>query len=592
MKRILKIGTLESKIYSVFIILIFSTILIIQVVTFRFTLETVRTSIHATNRTLLGQLVEQIDSYIAGMDLISKTVTEQQDVQLYLSSTQNRSEEAKAAIQDRLLTYLTVRDDVSDIMIVSAEDVFISSEPDAKLNPNAKIAEKNWYTRAVRTVDKAVISTAYVQNIIMGEYPWVVSLSRGIVSNKDQSLLGVLLIDLKFNRIKSLCQSFTSTKKGYNFIIDKNGNYIYHPSMQLIYSDLYNEPIGSILGLLDDTQKTTYSKDNRYYIVETSDLTGWHVVNVTYEGDMITDWRYVHMVFTLVGLVLFIFIGITTKNVSLSITKPVRKLLEVMKGVDRGEFKLVGNIRAGEEIRELAREYDIMVGKIRELIAANKREQEQKRKSDLKALQAQINPHFLYNTLDSIIWMAEMNQSDKVVQMTSALSKLFRISISKGQDMIPIRDEIAHVESYLKIQQMRYRDKFDYKLDIDPLIYDYIILKITLQPLVENSIYHGIKEIEEKGKITIAGYLEDDHIIMKVADNGKGMTREQLIELRHEIDTAMEDRSADHRHGMGVRNVHQRIRIHFGGQYGIYCSSERGDGTMIQVKIPRIERGE
>ena len=181
-------------------------------------------------------------------------------------------------------------------------------------------------------------------------------------------------------------------------------------------------------------------------------------------------------------------------------------------------------IKATDEIRELAREYDTMVGHVRNLMDANIREQELKRKSDLKALQAQINPHFLYNTLDSIIWMGEMGQNREVVLMTSALSKLFRISISKGREFISISDEIAHVKSYLTIQEMRYKDKFEYSIEIDPDLYNCTILKITLQPLVENAIYHGIKEVDHRGTIRITGEELDGNIKLEVIDNGKGMT--------------------------------------------------------------------
>ncbi|MBI9101790.1 MAG: sensor histidine kinase [Spirochaetales bacterium] len=590
MRKPFYLGSLESRIYTIFTILIFSTILIMQVVSFRFTLQTVRTSTHDTNRTILNQLIRQIDSYISGMEIISRAVAEDTELLHYLEAPENRTGENHLIIQNRLADYITVREDISDILITGPDSIFISSNQDGMINPWASIQEKPWYTNAVDSNDKTIVSTSYVQNTFEGKYSWVVSLSRGITSMEDSRLLGVLLVDLKFNRISQLCQSLIGGRKGYNFIIDSEGNYIYHPSQQLVYSNIRTEPIDPILNLLEDTEKTTWSEDGRYFMIETSELTGWHVVNVSSESDMISDWRYVQTTFALIGLILFLVVGFATNRISQGITRPVKKLLKVMRTVETGEFERVGKIEASDEIKELAKEYDIMVGRIRELMAANEREHELKRKSDLKALQAQINPHFLYNTLDSIIWMAEMDQSSEVVEMTSALSKLFRISISKGRELIPIRDELAHVQSYLTIQKMRYRDKFKYLLDIDPELYDFTTLKITLQPLVENSIYHGIKEIDHEGFIKISGWEEGDSIILEVADNGRGMDENQLREMIEGIEIPPEERSRFSKQGMGVSNIHARIRIYFGNEYGLTCKSSPENGTIIQVKIPKTPR--
>jgi len=342
--------------------------------------------------------------------------------------------------------------------------------------------------------------------------------------------------------------------------------------------------------LWNDSEDISWSDGDRYLFISTSELTGWHIVSVLYEDDMITDWQYVRVSYAVIGLVLFLVVGLATNKITKGITRPVKRLQEIMKSVDTGEFHLIGEIDATDEIKELARDYDIMVTRIRELMHENVQEQELKRKSDLKVLQAQINPHFLYNTLDSIIWMAEMKQHKEVVLMTSALSKLMRISISKGRELIPIRDEIAHVESYLTIEEMRYRNKYDYAIDVDPSLYDETILKITLQPLVENAIYHGIKEVDYKGHIRISGIREGDTIVFTVHDNGKGMTRQQLDALNHIQDIPIDDEPWTHQRGMGVRNVHARIRLYFGEAYGLHFESEPGKGTTVMVRIPARER--
>jgi len=587
MKKALSFGTLESRIYTIFTVMIFSSIFVMQLVSFRYTVDTVKSTTIDSNRVVLHQLVSQMDSYIKGMEQISQAVAVDDRIQEFLSAPEVKGlDDTIQAIQQKLQNYIQAREDISDILILRMDRTILTSSADVHINPWTSIQDKDWFFKAVEGNNQTIVSSSYVQNIIWGRYSWVVSLSRGILSKLDGSLKGVLLVDLKFNRIKELCQSLVIGQKGYNFILDDQGNYVFHPTQQLVYSEIKTEPLEGIMSLINSDSLNTYQEDDRYYMVETSTLTGWHVVSVIYESDIITEWKDLQLIYTLIGLILFLIVGLATNRISSGITKPVRKLQEIMQTVETGEFKVVGTITATDEIRELAREYDIMVGRIRELMDANTREQELKRKSDLKALQAQINPHFLYNTLDSIIWMGEMKQSEKVVQMTSALSKLFRISISKGRELIPIRNEIEHVKSYLTIQEMRYQDKFSYEIHMDPEIMDMTTLKITLQPLVENAIYHGVKEVDHRGLISIAGWLEDNVIVLEVRDNGIGMDEEKLNSLLAVLEDSTEKTARMNKQGLGVRNVHERIKLYFGNEYGLSCSSIPGEGTVISVRFP------
>ena len=590
MKKALSFGTLESRIYTIFTVMMFTAIFIMQIVSFRYTTDTVRNTTINSNRVVLHQLVAQIDSYIEGMEQVSRAVSVDQEIQRYLEAEEPETlPTTTTQIRKTLRHYIQAREDISDILLIRMDRILLSSDPDVRINPWTSIQDKDWFFSAVEAENRTVVSSSYVQNLIWGRYSWVVSLSKGILSLDNGRLKGILLVDLKFNRIKELCESLVIGQKGYNFILDSEGNYVFHPTQQLVYSNIRTEPLEGILGLLSHEGEGVFQEDDRYYMVETSPLTGWHMVSVIYESDIITEWKSVQLIYTLMGLILFMIVGLATNRVSSGITKPVRRLQEIMQTVETGEFKRVGSITATDEIRELAREYDIMVGRIRELMEANTREQEQKRKSDLKALQAQINPHFLYNTLDSIIWMGEMGQSEEVVQMTSALSKLFRISISKGSELIPVHTELEHVRAYLTIQEMRYQDKFRYEIDMEPDILDMIMLKISLQPLVENAIYHGIKEADYQGLITITGARIGDEIHMEVKDNGVGMDEEKLNKLRNGLQGSADERFRLNRQGLGVRNVHERIRLYFGKQYGLELSSRPGEGTSISVRFPATE---
>ncbi len=583
MKR-LRFGTLESRFYLIFTLVFFTTILTMQIISTRFTLNTVRDATLESNRLLLGELSVQIDNYINGMKRVSRMIISDDKAQTFIYGP---NDGLRDPVRERFTSYSRARDDISSIVLLTAEGKSVSDGISGfdTFPEHAEYLNSEWYLKALGAAGDTVVSTAHVQNLVPGRYSWVVSLSTAVFPLEADQAAGVLLVDLKFNRIKELCDSLVVGQKGYSFIIDQSSNYIYHPSLQLVYSGIKGEPIDSLRPLLGG-EAAVMKIEGKNYIAATLMSTGWQVVSVSFDSDMVTGWPYVQLMNALIGLVLFLIVGLVTNFISKGITRPLRQLQSVMKGVETGRFQKAGNLNATDEIVELAHEYDIMVGRISELMEANVREQELKRKSDLKALQAQINPHFLYNTLDSIIWMGEMQKNEEVVKMTSALSRLFRISISKGRELIPLRDELEHVRSYLTIQEMRYKNKFRYLIDIPEELMELTVLKITLQPLVENALYHGVRSVDYQGLIEIAGRLEENTIILTVRDNGQGMNAEELKALINGITESAGTRTGSSLPGTGVRNVHERIRLYYGNEYGINIESLKDGGTNITIRIP------
>ncbi len=576
----LKFNTLEYSIYFKFSTMFFLAIVIMQLIFFRFTTDTVRSSTLGNNRTQLKQLTAQIDKYITDIKVISKAVVTDNIIQNYLDG----ADVEPSHVERQLNNYMGTRNDISNILLVDRNSSVVFGDKNVKLNPWVDIKGTKWFSGSLERKGEALVSSSYVQNIIAGRYTWVISVSREIISSKTGQSIGVLLIDLKFNRIDELCRSLVLGKKGYDFIIDNKGNYVFHPTQQLVYSNLKSEPIDKIFEILYNPSSPVYQDGDKFFIVEKLKAADWNIVYITHNDDIITDWKSPLVANVIIGLVLFLVTGFITNRISSGITLPVRKLQNIMNSVEKGEFNLIGPINATDEINDLACDYDIMVGKIKELIKEITREQELKRKSDLKALQAQINPHFLYNTLDSIIWMGEMGETAAVVKMTSALAKLFRISISKGREIITIREELAHAQAYLDIQEMRYQDKFSYTIDFCPDILDLPILKIILQPLIENAIYHGIKESKTKGIIMILGRIENDNIVIEVKDNGKGLSKEKLNEIA--IGIQQKELLDQHSYGVGLRNVHQRIQLYFGDLYGLEVKSDERLGATLHISLP------
>lgn len=287
---------------------------------------------------------------------------------------------------------------------------------------------------------------------------------------------------------------------------------------------------------------------------------------------------------SILSVVLIIFVAIATFLIASGILKPIRELYYATGKVANGEFEARASVNSHDEIAVLAQGFNNMAGNMQTLVGKIKEDEQKMRQADLRLLQEQINPHFLYNTLDTIVWLIESNETDQAVEMVVTLSNFFRMVLSKGKEFISIREEEAHIRSYLKIQEMRYHDILEYDIQIDKVLYEYQILKLTLQPLVENALYHGIKYKRAKGYIHINGEKEGDIIRLSVRDNGAGMSEDELEQIREEIKRPCKETER----GFGLANVNERIHMYFGQEYGMNIDSEKGRGTNVEIIIPAV----
>lgn len=290
----------------------------------------------------------------------------------------------------------------------------------------------------------------------------------------------------------------------------------------------------------------------------------------------------------IVFAVILIAIIILSYLIPRSITRPIRRLSEVTDQVAKGDLSVRSDVRAGAEVNVLNDSLNSMIDKINELLEQVTKEQVRLRKAEFELLQAQINPHFLYNTLDAIVWLAEAGEQKKVVNMVGSLSEFFRRSLNQGKDIVSVKEELQHVRSYLEIQQVRYQDILEYELQVPETLHNYLIPKITLQPLVENALYHGIKNKRGVGKITITGYKEENVFFLRIEDNGIGITPERLEQVQNGIN----GKEATGKAIYGLYNVNERIRLNFGEVYGIAVESSYGEWSRVQVILPCIEKQE
>lgn len=434
------------------------------------------------------------------------------------------------------------------------------------------------------SADGFALSSPHVQTVFEGGYPWVVTLA----AKADTPVLenGVYIaIDYEFSEIAKYIDNVGIGRRGYCFITDCGGNIIYHPQQQLIFSGIKSENTDFIKGLSDGVH---FDKNVIYTITTTQDGL-WRVVGLSFTDELEVE-RRTQIIFSIA--ISFLFCGIIAlivlKIYSKIVNAPVRSLIKAMKTFENQaeNFRYSGGNESVAELRIISSSFKHMAKTIQSLMERVHKEEKELRKTELKALQAQINPHFLYNTLDSIQWMCEQGKTKDAAEMVRALARLFRISISRGRELITIREELKHAENYLIIQSYRYRNQFSYTIDVNEELMEYLCNKITIQPLIENAIYHGIDRMVDEGEIKITVKPDTDtgeDILIIVSDNGVGMTKEQCGKI------LAKDRSDSG--GIGVKNVNDRLKIYFGEKYGLSIESELDVGTTVTVRIPRIDKG-
>lgn len=567
--------------------LVLSAVFVFLGISMRVTRKAVIENSTEYTKQLIGQVNSDIDEYISYMENISTIVVSNMDVREYLSGAE-LTPEREAVLYDRMLsqfeTILNMRKDIYNIAIYGENGKSVLNHGSQRINPNVDVKSMDWYKKAIAANGRRVLSSSHVQNLVYDDYKWVVTLSKAIRTKESGDILGALLVDLNYSSITDLCQNINIGNKGYIFLMDENGEIIYHPKQQLIYTGLRREKISEILTCKEDHFITEVDNEEKLYTMSTSEKTGWTVVGVANINELFAGRKETQRIYFESAALLLLGALIIAILFSDKLTKPITELRNSMKEVEKGNFKEIQLRERGDsEIAMLYKSFNAMTNEIQNLMEDKSRSQKEKYKLELRALQSQINPHFLYNTLDSIVWMAEGAGNQEVVIMTASLAKLLRQSISNEEELVTIEKEVDYARSYLTIQKMRYRDQLNFRIDVDTEINSCHIVKLTLQPLVENAIYHGIKYRETKGTVIIKGQKTEDGILLQVIDNGVGMEEETL---KHILDKKDGDGK---RGGIAVENVNRRLKLYYGEEYGLKYESRVNEGTIVSILLPGEE---
>lgn len=487
-----------------------------------------------------------------------------------------------ASLQKVISTAARLEDDIYCVSVYDMQGNVLSNGNNTDENIKDGLTDLSFDKSVYSNLkDGYAISQPHVNTLYQNKYPWVVTIAKKEYSNLFSQQVFVA-IDFKFSSIAKYIDKVSIGQRGYCYIVNSKGQIIYHPQQQMLFSGLKEENTFEISELSDGIHR---KKDNIYNI-SSLDSCNWKIVGVSF-NDEITQAVKSQVAVGLIFALLFsaFMSAVIYFLLSRTVTRPVRRLVASMQKFEKQAetFEYKADMSNVAEFQTLSTSFEHMVLMIQSLVEKVHNEEIVLRKTELKALQAQINPHFLYNTLDSIQWMCEQDNSKDAVKMVGALAKLFRISISHGNEFIAISDELKHAESYLIIQSYRYKNQFTYSFDVDKSVLDCMCNKITIQPFIENAIYHGLDRMVDEGEIKIIVERRGKDIAIIVKDNGLGMTEEQC--------KAVLQKSRSDSKGIGVKNVDDRLKIYFGEEYGITIDSELDVGTTVTIKIPKIEKG-
>ena len=538
---------------------------------------------------MLEQVRMNIESSVGTVDRMLEYLAMDEDVIDYLRLEDFYSPgriRLETAVRDRMRIFADVDPALVGGLLVAGENGLYASNDLYRIT-RYPLTRDSWYAQAVAAdAERVLISRPIGRNIRhYRNYSAnsIVSVVRAVKDPETGELLGVVIADMRTQAIEERIRDVTLGKSGYVFVQDSAGEIVYAPVNDTVYR-IRAEWLTQAPGIhVIDGQ--------RYQLLCThSDATQWNTVGMFPLGETPEQMASLRS-FTVIAASVFIVLAtVVSLRFSASFVGPISKLRRLMSEAESGNLDVSFDTRGYfGEIRQLGGSFNSMMDKIRSLLQMVYKEQRDKREAEIRTLQAQINPHFLYNTLDTIHWMAEEHQAMDIVKLVSALTKLFRISLSRGREVISLAEEMEHVRSYLYIQKVRYEDKLHYRIDVPEALLRLRVNKLILQPLVENAIYHGIKQKRGEGHIHLSGERRGDALVLRVADDGAGMPPEKCARLNE----ALRDgggRACDH--GYGIFNVNDRIRLSYGREYGLHYRINECGGITVELVCPAVPRSE
>lgn len=505
-----------------------------------------------------------IEVYISKLKGLSEIVATAPDTTRWLQSGAGRE-----GVAQLIRTVLDTDPALASIVLVSKSGEIISNEKNLDMTVSSDMMKEPWYVKAVHSQSMPVLTSVRQQEFSMDKNTWVISVSREITDGAGNNL-GVLLIDIRYQVLESFLAGLNLGSTGYPFILNSEDAVVYHPDTGYFEDPAKTQKLVEISRMKDGYDARLGILTHHTQI----NGTNWTLVGLSSLDSLGVLRRQLMEILLLTGAILSCIVLGSGLMTARKIVAPIHTLQQAMAAVESGMPRVEIAENSFTEVRDLTVHYNHALTKVQELMARMTEKEQALREAEIKSLYGQINPHFLYNTLDTIVWMAEFHDSEKVIETTKALGRFFRLSLSAGNDLIPLRDEAEQVAQYLFIQKQRYGERLTYAIAIDPSHAHYTVPKLILQPIVENAVYHGIRELDAVGCIEIRSAREGEDLILTVADNGVGFDSSK----RKETDIKLG--------GVGIDNVHRRLQLYYGERYGVEVSSVVGEGTVVRLRLP------
>lgn len=581
-------GSIRSTMFASFTISAIAAIMLTGVTLYvRFSVQ-LDATISQENEMLVDQVSQSLSTYLRDMIRLSDSIS--------YNVAKNTNIEDVTLLSERMrLLYNTYSDYVENIALFTNDGRLLTTAPPARAQEGVSAVGFDWFVRALGRTENIHFGGPTVENFFADvgyDYKWVIPLSCAVALTQGKDTqVGVLLIDLKYQALSDILSNVQLSGSGYAYLIDGTGQMLYHPYRQRIATGMLTETNLQAAGRPDGVYTEENGGQARSIIIRGVGYTGWKVVGVVGRPRITLGGSQDILSIVVIFCAFLELLILINFNLAKKITDPIHLLEESVAGLEQS---MEGTIYVGGTAETLALGLAIqkMVGQMRKLTDDIVREHEQKQKSELNALQAQINPHFLYNTLDTIVWMIENDRQEDAARAITALARFFRISLSKGRNIIPVRDELEHVRNYLLIQEMRYKNKFRYAVECGEAVGGLSTIKLVVQPIVENAIYHSMDFMDGgDGLILIRAEAQDGVLRISVEDNGLGMTPDVVRRLL-DGPPKEESRYPSRGSGIGLKNVQDRIRLYFGPQYGVDIRSEPDVGTRITLTMPAVPYGE
>lgn len=535
---------------------------------------------------LIHQVSNSMDVYVETIEkMVNYIQLELQDTPFFTMETEDAPgwESETDYIRSVLENVANSHREVAGIFIATKEDLYVSTGM-SRISRDP-FQNERWYREASENPEEIqLISVVTGRNIVTNRsysIDDVFSLAKAVQDPETGEVLGVILLDIRHDIIQSSINGVTIGEKGFVFVMDQEDNIVYTPVNGIVYR-VNPKWVKAMEPMSVQIQGGSYQIRS-----ELSPYTGWRTVGVFSMDEVMSSVNtIVYILFTCV-IISLVLVVIVSFKFSRTLTNPIFKLKRLMKQAESGDLTVRFNFEHNDEIGELGQSFNHMIARIDQLIQMVYVEQENKRTAEMKSLQEQIKPHFLYNTLDTISWMARDYDAEDIVRLVDALTNMFRIGLSHGKDIITVKEEITHVSNYLYIQKIRYKDKLNYVIHVDESLYAVEVPKLILQPLVENAIYHGVKAKRGGGTITITGVPEGENLVFTVQDDGAGMLQEKVEELNRR----MSERSVlDEKKSFGLFYIRERIQLCYGKGYGVHVESTLGEGTRVTITLPLYQK--